>query len=181
MTDHLKPALDQLERQRAEQLANVAAIEQAINVILKSAGQAERYQQRSQEASASLTSIQADTFYGRGLSTVAREYLAMRRAANLGPATVNEIYAALVQGGYKFDTKSDDNARRVLRITLTKNSAIFHKLPNGSYGLMEWYPNAKAPKKGSAEASVDVEADDDESEPAPAVRLLTSASASSAA
>ena len=34
-----------------------------------------------------------------------------------------------------------------LRISLGKSSHTFHKLPNGQYGLLEWYPNVKPPKK----------------------------------
>jgi hypothetical protein len=89
-------------------------------------------------------SLRSDQFYGRPLATVVREVLEMRRAANLGPASVTDIYGRLVDGGYKFDTSNEHNAKRGLRISLTKNPA-FHKLPNGDYGLTEWYP--AAPRK----------------------------------
>ena len=29
---------------------------------------------------------------------------------------------------------------------MRKNSSIFHRLPNGQYGLTAWYPNMKRPK-----------------------------------
>jgi hypothetical protein len=61
----------------------------------------------------------------------------------MGPATVKEIYDALKAGGYKFETKNDANAMRNLRISLTKNTSIFHKLPGGEFGLNEWYPKLK--------------------------------------
>jgi hypothetical protein len=64
----------------------------------------------------------------------------MRRALKQGPAGLSDIYSALVRGGYKFETKNEENAKRGLRQSLTKNVAQFHKLPNGMFGLTEWYP-----------------------------------------
>jgi hypothetical protein len=56
---------------------------------------------------------------------------------------VNEIFEALVAGGYKAETEEEANAKRGLRIALTKNSQTFYRVPSGAYGLLEWYPNAK--------------------------------------
>lgn len=91
--------------------------------------------------------IQPDQYYGQPLATAMRAILEMRKAVGRGPATVREIYDTLIQGGFKFEAK-DENALRGLRQSLTKNSAVFHKLPNGSYGLLEWYPNAKPARPG---------------------------------
>ena len=73
----------------------------------------------------------------------------MRRAQNLGAATNREIYDSLMAGGYEFDTKSEDIAQKSLRNSLAKNTALFHKLPNGQFGLLAWYPNVKKPKASS--------------------------------
>ncbi|MBI3466050.1 MAG: hypothetical protein HY000_23800 [Planctomycetes bacterium] len=93
----------------------------------------------------SIGAIRSDQFYGRPLATVVREILEMRKASGLTAASVAEIYSKLVEGGYQFETSNEENAKRVLRISLTKNPA-FHKIPNGDYGLKEWYPNAKQPQ-----------------------------------
>jgi len=93
------------------------------------------------------TSIRSDEFYGKPLATVVRTVLEKRAAANLGAATVNEIYDAMVQGGYPFDAKNDENAKRGLYISLGKNSTTFHKLPNGTYGLLDWYPAMKGKRE----------------------------------
>jgi hypothetical protein len=77
----------------------------------------------------------------------------MRRAQNLGAATNREIYDSLMAGGYEFDTKSEDIAQQSLRHSLAKNTALFHKLPNGQFGLLSWYPNVKKPKAGAATAA----------------------------
>jgi hypothetical protein len=67
----------------------------------------------------------------------------MRKAANLGAASVADIFSTVRKGGFKFDAKDDENAKNTIRMSLRKNSSIFHKLPNGEYGLLTWYPNAK--------------------------------------
>lgn len=106
-------------------------------------------------------SIRSDQFYGRPLATVVREILLMRRDAGQSAASVNDIYAKLVEGGYKFDAANEDNAKRSLRISLTKNPA-FHKIPNGDYGLSEWYPTARTKRERTPEnghTATDIEAD----------------------
>jgi hypothetical protein len=100
--------------------------------------------------------IKADTFYGKTIGQAAREYLEMRKASGLGPATPREIYESLMQGGFQFETKVETNALVSLRNTMRKSSRIFHRLPNGQYGLLTWYPNAKAQRPSDD--------DDDESE-----------------
>jgi hypothetical protein len=66
-------------------------------------------------------------------------------------------------GGYHFQAKNDDYAKRGLYQSLTKNSSTFHKIPaNGKYGLLEWYPAAKAAKgKDTAECDAETEGPDE--------------------
>lgn len=92
------------------------------------------------------TSIRSDQFYGQPLASAVRTILEMRKQRGLGAATNNEIYEALTAGGYEFDTKSEDIARKSLRNSIAKNTALFHKLPNGQFGLLSWYPNVKKPR-----------------------------------
>lgn len=117
------------------------------------AGQGALYPDAEQPSEATLAALRSDQFYGQGLSTAMREYLAMRRATNLGPATVTEIHAALSAGGFAFETKDPDNAKRNIRISLTKNTAIFHRLPDGAhYGLADWYPEARKRERDENDA-----------------------------
>ena len=44
------------------------------------------------------------------------------------------------------DVKNQSERVRLLAITMAKNSAVFHKLPNGTYGLKAFYPEMKKPK-----------------------------------
>ena len=95
--------------------------------------------------------IRRDQYVGKPLASAVREFLAMRGASDrggIGAATVNEIFDALLAGGYVPDTEDEQNAKRGLRIALTKNSQTFYRVAQrgdaaGAYGLLEWYPNAK--------------------------------------
>lgn len=119
----------------------------ALNVVRQEAGLPPRpsgIEAVMGEGGPVLTQIKRDTFYGKKQMTAIREYLTMRRAQGDGPATPREILDALKAGGYRFEAKSDDIAAVGLRALLRKANNVFHKLPGtGSYGLLEWYPNAK--------------------------------------
>jgi hypothetical protein len=106
------------------------------------------------------TAIRPGAFYGKKQQTAVRELLAMRKAAGgNGPAKPNEILEALKAGGYQVEAKTDEIALVGLRAMLRKRNTVFHKLPNGAWGLREWYPGAK-PAKDAAKAK-DAEAPTD--------------------
>lgn len=152
MSDHLKQTIADLESRLSEKLAEVAKIRDTINRVAELAGESIPYPEVAEPESRSGGPIRPDEFYGKALHTAMRAFIE-KRGQLVGPATVNEIYEAMVKGGYQFDTANDANAKRVIRITLTKNSGVFHKLPNGSYGLLVWYPGVKKPKKSEATES----------------------------
>jgi hypothetical protein len=91
------------------------------------------------------TVLRTDEFYGKALTSVARTVLERRDAAGLGAASVDALYSDLVRGGFQFDAKTEAFAKRSLAISLAKNSYLFHRLPNGDWGLVSWYD--KIPKK----------------------------------
>lgn len=158
MTDAFAPAIAALQGDLRELDRKAREIKNTINVLCKHAGSPEMYPNlASEEGPAPIGGIKADTFYGKTLATAAREYLDMRKASSQGPATPREIYEALVQGGFQFETKVEANRMVGLRSNLRKNSKTFHRLPNGQYGLLAWYPNAK-PAKASSNGNDD---DDD--------------------
>jgi hypothetical protein len=91
-----------------------------------------------------------NAFFGKRQVTAIREYLEMRRVHGDGPATPQEILEALKAGGYRFEAKSDVVALIGLRALLRKATTVFHKLPGTrTYGLLAWYPNAKAGKSSN--------------------------------
>ena len=142
MSEHIQQTIATLQEQLRKHLEAAAETKRVINSLCRTVGRAPIY--ADEEQIDHPANIRRDQWYGQPLSTAIREYLTMRRSANQGPATVNEIHDALVLGGYEFEAKDDDNAKRGLRVSLTKNTAIFHRLPGGNtFGLIEWYPNAK--------------------------------------
>ena len=100
--------------------------------------------------------IRPDTFYGKPQQTAVRELLAIRKTLGDGPARPAEILGGLKAGGYQVEAKTDDIALVGIRAMLRKRISVFHKSPNGDWGLREWYPNAKAhkelPDKGGAQS-----------------------------
>ena len=144
---NLDAAIQGLVQMIEQDEAQIAENKRAVNRLCERAGKPPLYSDISQPTSGQLGSIRPDQYYGLQLATAIRAILEARRAANLGAATVREIYDTLIKGGFKFEAK-DENALRGLRQSLSKNSATFHKLPNGTYGLLEWYPGAKAAKPG---------------------------------
>ena len=162
----LNKAIEELEKRLAEQQAEVKETKIAINSLLKILKQPPRYADLDDTPRvAGALQIPSDKWFGQALATAAREYLLLRRAANLGPATAEEIFEGLGQGGYLFDGK-EGHQLRGMAISLGKNP-IFIKLPNGRIGMRDWYPGAKDPTKkkkfegndsGGSEAGQDPEA-----------------------
>lgn len=156
MSEHLKHTIADLQSKLAEQEEAVITTKTLINQLAEMAGMPPVYSDAElQVANTSNLSIRSDQFYGQPQATCVREILEMRRSLNQGPATVNEIFEAMKEGGFAFDTKNDENAKRGLRISISKNTALFHKLPNGRIGLLAWYPKAKQPKNGTNDSTAD--------------------------
>jgi hypothetical protein len=139
MADELGPAVAALQRKLEEQLQDVASTKRTINMLMKMSGKEALFPEDSAERSGA---VRPDQFYGKGLATSAAEYLAMRHQA----CQPDEIYNALVAGGFDFDLMSwqkDDQLRiRSLAMSLAKNTGSagkFHRLKNGSFGLRAWY------------------------------------------
>jgi len=157
MTKTLDDAITELMTEISAMESDVRKKKETVNTLCGVAQRPPAYVISSEE-SVLPTKIRPDQFYGQPLASAVRTILEMRKQQNLGAATVNEIHESLVAGGYQFQTKTEDVARASLRNSLSKNTVTFHKLPNGRFGLLSWYPNAKTPKS-SASSSGTAEAD----------------------
>jgi len=136
MSEHLRKAIEDLERKLQEQLDEVAETKKAINVLSRQLGEAARFNDVSAEKIAGLTSIRPDQFFNKPLATVVREYLKLRGSA----ATVDEIYGALSRGGFEFVGNNEMIRKRGLQISLTKNRRIFaYVKASDSFGLWDFY------------------------------------------
>jgi hypothetical protein len=149
-----QPAIDELEKDLIETERHKNALLSAINVLRGKAGLPPRPEGGGEANNPNIPrgdsplTIRNDAFFGKRMGTAARTYLEMRHAAagTTNPATPREIFDALKQGGFVFETKDDSVAIISLRNMLRKNTVMFQKLPNGTYGLASWYPDAKKPK-----------------------------------
>jgi hypothetical protein len=169
MSDPIQLAITKLQAKLQEHERAASKTKMAINALCEASDLPPMYADADEERRDAVSlSIRSDQFYGQPLAAAIRIILEMRRKQDRGPATVNEIYASLLEGGFAFETKNEENAKRGLRVSLTKNSVTFHRLPNGKYGLLEWYPNAK-PKRYRAtppDQDNDTDGDDEDLEAA---------------
>jgi hypothetical protein len=168
MSENIQRTITELQQHLNDLEADAIDTKRTINSLCRRINQPPIYPDAQLERSQGITTpVRGDEYYGKPLATVVRWVLEARQAANLGPATINELYDAMAKGGYLFDAKSEDNAKRGLRISLAKNTTTFHRLPTGKFGLTEWYPTIKErpePNGGKKQAvpSIDGEQSEDE-------------------
>jgi hypothetical protein len=142
MTKTLDEAIDELVAEITTMEVAIRDKKRTVNTLCGVARKDEMYVLDAPD-SVLPTRVRPDQFYGQALATAVRTILEMRKQQRLGAATNNEIFDALIAGGYTFNTKNDDVARASLRNSLSKNTVTFHKLPNGRFGLLSWYPNTR--------------------------------------
>src|ERR1700722_15970873 len=130
MSEHGDKMISEAQSKLRDHEQSVVDLKKFINQIREFEGQGPLYVDLDQKSDITIGAIRSDQFYGQPLATVVRQILVMRKAADAGAATVTEVYDKMIEGGYAFETDSPENAKRALRISLTKNP-IFHRLPNG--------------------------------------------------
>jgi hypothetical protein len=169
--DEFAPAIRRLQADIQSKEAEIIGLKKTVNTLCGYAGQPALYQVADMERSADITQLRRDQFYGVPLASAVKDYLRMRgdpKSGGSGAATVNEIFGALKAGGFHFDTKVDDNAKRNLRISLSKNVTAFHRVPgdgDGAYGLTDWYPAAKAVRPANGGKQADLEPEEEQGPP----------------
>jgi hypothetical protein len=145
MSTPFDAAIAELERQLEEIDRKGNELRGTINNLCQAAGLPVRYLDLNPAggAGSKITQIKDDTFYGKKQTTAMREYLEMRKVQSLGPAKPRDIFEALKAGGYQFEAKDEGVALVGMRALLRTQPNVFHKLPQGTYGLTAWYPDAK--------------------------------------
>jgi len=144
MSEHVERTLEMVVGQIGDLQRQLSEKKKIANGLCQLAGHPPMFE--DEEPVNAGTSLRPDEFYGRPLATDVQELLERRRRSGLGAATVPEIYETLTRGGFHFNTKNTENAKRGLYNSLSKNPK-FHRLPNNTYGLTEWYPNIKKGKQ----------------------------------
>jgi hypothetical protein len=134
-----------IEEIRAKEI-ELNNLKRAANTFFRSKGEPEPFKLGDSDNGNGALQFRPDEFYGRSFSAAARLYLERRKQAVSG----DDVTDGLEQGGFDFAAQGwkDENRARTVAMSLAKNSQIFHRLPNGLFGLKEWYPEAIERKKG---------------------------------
>lgn len=148
MNEHVERTIEMVLAQIADLERQASDLKKTVNGLCQVVSRPPMF---PDVAPSSRAPLRDDEFYGKPLATAVQEVLERRKLTGQGASTVADIYDMLVRGGFHFNTKNADNAKRTLYTNLSKNTK-FHRLPNGSYGLTEWYPNVR---KAREEADAD--------------------------
>jgi hypothetical protein len=138
--DKLNSAVEVLLEQLQVQQQEVAETKRMVNGLYKRMGKEPMFADVVTEQ-IGFGPIRPDQYFGRPLSTVAQEFLERRKQA----CPADEILKGLTQGGFDFKSLGwqEKDWLRLFSITLAKNSKAFLRLPNGTFGLASWYPEAR--------------------------------------
>jgi hypothetical protein len=128
-------------------MLEVASTKKLVNSLLKRMGEQPRYSEVVEGRGA----MRADEYYGKSVTQAAQMFLERRHQAS----SPEEITRGLEQGGFDFSVLNWSDAARVrnVAISLAKNPQTFHKLPNLTWGLAEWYPKSVTAKRAESEGA----------------------------
>lgn len=164
MSEHIEKTIATLQEKIKTHELEINKVKSAINQLLEVDGKPPMYTDADMQASGnSSLNITPDEFFGAPLATSVKRILELRRSQRQGPATNEELYSALLTGGYVFDQQNEGIAKRNMAIALSKNPA-FVRLPNGTWGVRAFYD--KIPKRqkekdaGEADAGEETGGDD---------------------
>ncbi len=151
--EHIEKTIEELKGKVIEKERELNEAKKMANTFCQMFGKPQLYAIDEQSPTVLVGQLKGDEYYGRPLATVITGIFEARKIQGAGPAAVRELYDQMVAGGYQFEAKDADNAMRGMRISMAKNIK-FHKLPNGKWGLTEWYPNVKEDKEKEAEEEI---------------------------
>lgn len=159
MNSSLRAAIKELQAQVEQKAEELVTLKRTVNLLCANLQEQPIYPDADEPGTGS-RAVSAHEYYGKSPLVAARMYLDMVGE----PVPVEEILDALERGGFDFEDQGwDEKTRlRALAISLSKNTAIFHRLPNGTYGLIKWYPAKQAKKSKSAADATSAASDSDE-------------------
>lgn len=151
MSQALRDAIADLQKKIADiETEKITPLKKAINGICLALGEPEMYVDDAASAGVKRGfSWAKDQFFTRPLAACVTEYLEARKSNGMeGPASVEDIFQNLKAGGYRFEGVSgnEENNKRALKISLTKNTAQFVKISEDVFGLKKWY-NIRTPRR----------------------------------
>lgn len=142
MSENMRNAISELQRHLEDLEQQSIDTKKTINSLCRVMGEPLLYADTELTAgdlAGRAFQLNGDEYFNRPLAAVVRSILEGRRDRSLGPATAEEIYEQMSAGGFEFEGRSEDKALHGLKISLSKNTTAFMKLPNGKFGLAEWY------------------------------------------
>lgn len=145
VSDHIEKTIVQAQEKLRAQEAGVSETKKLINQLLAFAEQPPMYPDVADTSA--VHPLRGDEYYGLKQQAACRLVLERRKALSLGPATLDEIFATLTEGGYRYEAKSVEVAKKSIYNMLVQNSSTFHRLPTGKFGLSAWYPGAKPQRR----------------------------------
>ncbi len=144
MSEHVLKLIEEIRAEIAEVEKTVLPQKILANQLCARAGIAPIYLDIDNQSSTSaIKGIRRNAFYGKPLAACIRQYLEMRENFPVKEATLDEIFAALKEGGYDLTGSTEEDQKRGVSIALGKNTQTFHKLASGDFGLVSWYSNIK--------------------------------------
>ena len=162
MSVKLIAAVEALTEELETQARAVAETKKMINALRRRMGEEPLFPDETPESVHGGAGIKAGSYYGKPLATAMIDVLRRRGSA----ASTEEVLADLRRGEFDFKALGWQEAGlvRSVAMSMAKNTKAFHRLPSGSFGLLEWYPAlqqksavveskrpaAKAKRKGSA-------------------------------
>lgn len=159
MSNASQPIIDKALAKLREQEAEVFRTKRFINQVCAFDGAPLMFPDLTEGDDVSVpgqsSKLPPDAYTGKPLATAVKMILEDRkRRLPHGPATLEELHKQLLEGGFDFQSKDEANQKSGLGVSLAKNNISFRKLPNGMWGLAEWYGGA-APrsKKRNADNS----------------------------
>jgi hypothetical protein len=144
MSDELQNAIEAIQSKIKTHLDEVVELKRAANAICRITNKEPLYPDADADHGG-IGPTRADAYYGKQFSTAAREYLDFRKRA----CSAEEILNGLEKGGFDFDALGwkGEHRLRSVAVSLAKNTAMFRRLPNGTFGLNAWYQDAPVPKR----------------------------------
>lgn len=147
MSNELQGAINVLVGKVDQKTRELIEMKRMINGLCREADLPVKYSDADLvvKGSSAIPALDSDEFYGKAPTIAARMYLEKRDKA----VPLEEILAALETGGFDFDNQGwpEDQRLRQLGASMGKNSIIFHRLPNDTWGLIKWYPEVEKKKR----------------------------------
>jgi len=151
---HIEKSIEELKKQVIQKEKELIDIKKAVNQLCNLIEQPAIYIINQADKEQLAIQLKGDEYYMQPVARVIHKILERRKALGAGPASIREVYEEMKAGGFNFDAKNEQNAIRGIRASMIKNTAKFHKLPIGKFGLREWYPELKESNDATKKSNV---------------------------